>query len=100
MVRIRVLVLAAFGALLVLLFGGGSAAAQAPGYYRTVPQTGYRYVTPSPTYRVVPRTFAGRRAVVSTRNDAFSRYRGALRSGRDPNWATRRGLPLYKPWQY
>jgi hypothetical protein len=81
-------------------------------YVNPAPAVTYRYVTPAPAASpryVAPRQVyyapvVPRRQVVyyypPARTTPFTRYQNAVNSGRDPNWATGRGVPLYKPGEY
>lgn len=101
-------------AVLVVLAAATAAPAQAPRGYAPAPTywayPTYRYVpaatyyrapaaTPVPTYRAAPVYVepGGYRLYGAT---PFQRYRSAIDRGIDPNWGTRRGMRLYKPWLY
>lgn len=61
---------------------------------RVVPQTPRTTRYRAPVRYVRPRRIRLRAAT------PFGRYRAAVDRGADPNWAARRGLRLFKPWEY
>ena len=56
----------------------------------------YTYSNAAPTY-TYPN---GAAPAYSSPRTPFGRYRRAVDAGRDPNWASGRGVRLFKPWEY
>ena len=93
--------LSIFGAIAILFLGPRPSPAQSPATTVQVAPS-QTFVVPSQAraYRVPTRAIAPRRVRYRTPQTVFTRYQRVRRTGVDPNWAARRGVPLYKPWLY